>query len=375
MASQNHIVLNEVLNDGSSIFLYPDKESGCCIAYGYSAYLLSLLDGQIFHAAFSTEHQMPFITMTETVFQTILLSSDLSIKPYKDGYLGKSGSIVDEDRYRIWVQCLKLKSLLSQCEEARTDADFSLSAVLSQSKINISMYRLVSTYGLDEEFGTSLYFSRRGRCLFKTLEERLRVSKTITNRARIILAMYRLNHETSAVYDQDSDEICADAVKTLFRHASHSLIPLSDLESALVCQCIAHYLYYIEEYDGLQRQMRNYFDTNISSWMSHDWVCDFSPRVIMVRIGALVCNSDMFMDTRYDENISGLTAYLCNKMDNLTADERIELYSLVSDQGSAAFDPSAAERLLKFDYPVDSRHESRYMKVDGMCRFIENCFA
>lgn len=374
MVSQNHIVMNEVLNDGSSIFIYQDKESGCCISYGYSAYLLSLLGGQMFHTAFSTEYQMPFITMTETVFKTVLLSSDLSIKPHKDGYLCKSVLSVDEDRYRIWVQCLKLKSLLSQCEDARTDEDLSLSAVLSQTKINISMYRLVSTYGLDEEFGTSLYYSRRGRSLFKSLEEKLRVSKTITNRARIILAMFRLNHETSAFYDQTSDEICTGAVKDLFHHASHSLIPLSDLESALVCQCIAHHLYYVEDYDGLQKKMRNFFDANISSWMSHDWVCDFSPRVIMVRIAALVCNSDMFMDARYDDNIFGLTAYLCKKMDNLTADERIELYSLVSDQGSAAFDPSAAERLLKFEYPADSRYESRYMKVDRMCRFIENCF-
>ncbi len=372
MTGLDKIVLNEVMNDGNSIYLYPNEESRCYKAYGYSAYLLSSLATLNSHAEFSSEYQMPCVSMTDSEFMIMSQSSDISIKHDRGSYICKIASYVDEHRYLIWTQCLRLKRLLSVTDSVLIDSNLSLAIIRSLSNINISMYRLVTTCGLDDELGARLHYSHRCRDLFKLLEVKLSLSKTLTNRAHIILAMYNLNHGSSFVYDSVCDEVCDKAVRTLYQHASRSLIPISDLESALVCQCIARYLYYINDYDGEQSSMRGFFDKNITLWNSHDWVCDFSPRVIMARIGAMVSNSDMFMDSRFDENISALTNYLCKKMNQLMADERIELYSLVSDKGSPSYHPSAAERLLKFDYPANSRYEFQYMKIDSMCRLIEN---
>ena len=195
-------------------------------------------------------------------------------------------------------------------------SDISLSACLALSDATISMHRLVTTSDCENTPETSSDYSRKGSELFKILEKKLSAARSVITRARIILTMYRLNHETSFVYDETNEAICNSAVRSLYYETMLNCNVISDLEAAYLCQCIAHSLYLIPEYDESEQLMRDFFDRNISSWMTYDWVADLSPAVSKERLKALVCNSDMFMDPSYDDNISIITDYL-NRKDNI----------------------------------------------------------
>lgn len=264
-----------------------------------------------------------------------------------------------------------LKDLLDTFEEMSSGSSASLSACIALSRISISMSRLVSTCDLEDSIGTVKHYSEKGRKLLKILERKLSAAKTVTTRARIISAMYHLNHDAAYTYDDSWEAVCSAAVKSLYDDALSVYASLSELESAFLCQCIAHTLYLTADCDGSSEQMRKYFNDSISSWMSVDWVCDFSPSVVIARLHALVCNSDMFMDTRYDRQISIMSDYLCRKMDTLTDSEKMDLYHLVSDKGSPAYSRYYADCLSSMNYSSVSDNESLYLRIDHICRNIE----
>ena len=101
------ITLNEVLNSGQSIFLYQDEMLNVWSAWGYSAYLLSHMDGVKCITSFSDKMQMPCACITATDFKGIV-KENMSTIECKDGfYQLPAKEKVDANAYQNWVASLK----------------------------------------------------------------------------------------------------------------------------------------------------------------------------------------------------------------------------------------------------------------------------
>lgn len=100
------ITLNEVLNDGSHIYLYP-HEIGAWISYGYSAFqLLRIVQPQPF-VNFSNWMQMPSVAISQSEFKH-LVKVNAEIIEVKDGYyLLPTTDTIDLELYHKWVETLK----------------------------------------------------------------------------------------------------------------------------------------------------------------------------------------------------------------------------------------------------------------------------
>ena len=101
------VTLNEVLNDGSSIFFYQEETTDAWVAWGYSAYLLSQMSGVNKLSSFSDKMQMPCVCISQADFKGIV-RNHMATMECKDGYyLLRTTSQVDEDAYQEWVTSLK----------------------------------------------------------------------------------------------------------------------------------------------------------------------------------------------------------------------------------------------------------------------------
>lgn len=101
------ITLNEVLNNGQSIYFYQDEISNVWATWGYSAYLLSHIDGVNCLTSFSDKMQMPCACITAVDFNGIV-KDNMSTIECKDGfYLLPAKEKVDATAYQNWVASLK----------------------------------------------------------------------------------------------------------------------------------------------------------------------------------------------------------------------------------------------------------------------------
>ena len=101
------VTLNEVLNNGGSIDLYQEKNTGLWVTYGYSAYLLFHQNGIQCLANFSAHIQMPCVCITEADFKKMVAENLQTIEANDGYYRLPTKSRVDADSYRIWVNSLK----------------------------------------------------------------------------------------------------------------------------------------------------------------------------------------------------------------------------------------------------------------------------
>lgn len=101
------ITLNEVLNNGQCIYFYQDEISNVWATWGYSAYLLSHIDGIKCLTSFSDKMQMPCACITAVDFKGIV-KDNMSTIECKDGfYLLPTKEKVDANAYQNWVASLK----------------------------------------------------------------------------------------------------------------------------------------------------------------------------------------------------------------------------------------------------------------------------
>lgn len=101
------ITLNEVLNNGKNAYFYQEPMTGCWVAYGYSAFLLSEMNGISSIASFSEKMQMPCVCITEATFKGIV-KENMSTIECRDGYyLLPTTMQVDADAYQRWCTSLK----------------------------------------------------------------------------------------------------------------------------------------------------------------------------------------------------------------------------------------------------------------------------
>lgn len=101
------ITLNEVLNSGQSIYFYQDEISNVWANCGYSAYLLSRMNGVKCLTSFSDKMQMPCACITAADFKGIV-KDNMSTIVCKDGFYHlPAKEKVNTDAYQNWVASLK----------------------------------------------------------------------------------------------------------------------------------------------------------------------------------------------------------------------------------------------------------------------------
>lgn len=104
------ITLNEVLNNGSDIYLYHEEITGCWVTFGYSAYLLSIMSDH-YIANFSAKMQMPCVCIAESTFRELMKENVKGVTCTEGCYRVYSTSSVNFDAYQNWVAGLKQNTL------------------------------------------------------------------------------------------------------------------------------------------------------------------------------------------------------------------------------------------------------------------------
>ncbi len=101
------ITLNEVLNGGQSIYFYQDEISNVWATWGYSAYLLTRMNGVKCLTSFSGKMQMPCACITAADFKGIIKENMSTIECWDGYYLLPTTMQVDADAYQKWCTSLK----------------------------------------------------------------------------------------------------------------------------------------------------------------------------------------------------------------------------------------------------------------------------
>ena len=101
------ITINEVLNSGQNIYLYKNETLNLWTTWGYSAYLLSNMDGIKCLTSFSDKMQMPCTCITATNLEGIFRNGIDSLERKEEFYLLSVKEKVDADAYQNWVASLK----------------------------------------------------------------------------------------------------------------------------------------------------------------------------------------------------------------------------------------------------------------------------
>ena len=101
------ITLNEVLNNGDSIYLYQDEISNVWATWGYSAYHLVHMEGIKCVTSFSEKMQMPCACITAADFKGIVKDNMSTIECKNGFYLLSAKEKVDSNAYQNWVASLK----------------------------------------------------------------------------------------------------------------------------------------------------------------------------------------------------------------------------------------------------------------------------
>lgn len=107
MINDELITLNEVLNNGQSIYFYQDEISNVWATWGYSAYHLVHMEGIKCVTSFSEKMQMPCACITAADFKGIVKDNMSTIECKNGFYLLSAKEKVDANAYQNWVASLK----------------------------------------------------------------------------------------------------------------------------------------------------------------------------------------------------------------------------------------------------------------------------
>ena len=110
MISDDVIVKNEFLNDGSSIHIYVSGKYNCFVAYGFSAFLamrtLKAKDITL-QQRYSVELQMPMVVIGKRQLQEMIRDSVAKQGTVEGKYYHiQSSAKMDNEAYSEWAQWL-----------------------------------------------------------------------------------------------------------------------------------------------------------------------------------------------------------------------------------------------------------------------------
>lgn len=120
------ITLNECKNDGSQIYLYPDKNIAAWTAYGHSAYTLhriAKINGYNNLTGFSETMQMPCTSVGEEIIEFLTQNQVSALKLTDFYYSIQIADAVEMKEYAGWTNKLKLH--LKRDDSIRIEAPIS----------------------------------------------------------------------------------------------------------------------------------------------------------------------------------------------------------------------------------------------------------
>lgn len=107
--TNENITLNEVMNDGTNVHLYYSEMYQEYVAYGYSAFLVSMNDPSVNvkpHVSYSDQFQMPQVRVKDSNLET--LKGKMVTVVSEDKYIHLSDTVsVDERKYEEWASMLR----------------------------------------------------------------------------------------------------------------------------------------------------------------------------------------------------------------------------------------------------------------------------
>ena len=106
---KNTITLQEVGNDGKSVFLYYDSMAGVYLAYGLSAYYTTMVTDP--YMSYSEEMQMPVALLRRNHINALRQSLQKVEHTEKNYYFFQLRQTVGEEGYVKWAQKMLEKHL------------------------------------------------------------------------------------------------------------------------------------------------------------------------------------------------------------------------------------------------------------------------
>ena len=106
---KNQITLQEVGNDGQSIFLYYDDMAGLYLAYGLSAYYTTLVTEP--YMSYSDDMQMPVALLRREHILYLRQSLKKVAHSQHSFYQFQTRTQIGEEGYAKWAQKIKTKHL------------------------------------------------------------------------------------------------------------------------------------------------------------------------------------------------------------------------------------------------------------------------
>lgn len=104
MMDRNTITMQEVTNDGQSIFLYYDAMAGVYLAFGFSAYYTTMVTEP--YMSYSEELQMPVALLRPEHILYLRQSMKKVEHEVKRYYRFQMKSVVGEAGYDRWAQTI-----------------------------------------------------------------------------------------------------------------------------------------------------------------------------------------------------------------------------------------------------------------------------
>ncbi len=107
--NKDQISLNEIGNDGKSIYLYYDEMVGCYVAYGLSAFYVTHVTDPI--ASYSTVMQMPLVILNRR--QVLDLRQSLTKVEHEIHrfYRFETKAPIGDDGYASWAEKARAKAM------------------------------------------------------------------------------------------------------------------------------------------------------------------------------------------------------------------------------------------------------------------------
>ena len=195
-----------------------------------------------------------------------------------------------------------LETLLSRLlRNNPSEADSPL-RLQAYTRLYAALYRFLAINNNDDRYGSRREFTRRAEDMFRLLLRKASCREiSLTERARLIAALYYLSTEAMPFYDARRDELSGEALAGLMEDLSGKSTTDDAMAQILVCRCLTSALYpeLCPEDDWSA-----YLQNKIKDWvgaLSAEGAWNGLPANIAVeRIEVMNRYSYLFLDNSYD---------------------------------------------------------------------------
>ncbi len=186
----------------------------------------------------------------------------------------------------------------------------STTMLLSCVRMYISLYNLITVNGLDEEYGDRTQASACLKQLFVQLHRRYRRAKQVTEKARLLRALYTIATGTAFVAANKDEDTCHRYASQLIADYLEQNADESQAFDEEACRAMlyivdAYFYMNIDEDDPEPEflSFRRHLDRWVEEWSEEGSWSSLSLEAALQRIELLNMNSYMFLDSRHDETL------------------------------------------------------------------------